>query len=160
MTTGHILDSGREHRTAGLFQKPRVVPFPSRDSAGCIIVTIELPSPDNFSSIHTYMYATYARVPAQVNLRAPQCDSWSSAGYLLALWREEPRQFHWGWDFGEGQHVVAQDSKCAIWCRLREAGSHFPFFSCTQSCTQSVLLAKNLRLPSGALLKKTQLAET
>ena len=27
-------------------------------------------------------------------------------------------------------------SKCPIWCRLREIGSHFPLSSCTQCCTQ------------------------
>src|SRR5713226_7443280 len=26
-------------------------------------------------------------------------------------------------------------SKCPIWCRLREIGSHFSFFSCTHTCT-------------------------
>jgi hypothetical protein len=28
-----------------------------------------------------------------------------------------------------------QKSKCPIWCRLREIGSHFSFFSCTHTCT-------------------------
>src|SRR5580704_15241676 len=28
-------------------------------------------------------------------------------------------------------------SKCPIWCRLREIGSHFSFFSCTQTCTHA-----------------------
>jgi hypothetical protein len=26
-------------------------------------------------------------------------------------------------------------SKCPIWCRLRKIGSHFSFFSCTNTCT-------------------------
>ena len=29
-----------------------------------------------------------------------------------------------------------QKPKCPIWCRLQEIRNHFPFFSCTQSCTQ------------------------
>src|SRR5258707_12269861 len=28
-------------------------------------------------------------------------------------------------------------SKCPIWCRLREIGSHFSFFSCTHTCTHA-----------------------
>src|SRR6266478_10209843 len=30
-----------------------------------------------------------------------------------------------------------EKSKCPIWCRLQEIGSHFPHSSCTQSCTQT-----------------------
>jgi hypothetical protein len=48
-----------------------------------------------------------------------------------------------------------QKSKCRVWCRLHKTRTHSSLFSCTQSCPQSVLLAKNLRLPSGALFKKT-----
>jgi hypothetical protein len=32
-----------------------------------------------------------------------------------------------------------QKSKCPIWCRLQEIGSHFSYSNCTQSCTQKVL---------------------
>ena len=32
---------------------------------------------------------------------------------------------------------LGQKSKCPIWCRLQEIGSHFPFSSCTQCCTQN-----------------------
>ena len=46
MTTGHILHSQREHRTAGLVQQLRAVSFLTRDSAGCIIATIERLSPN------------------------------------------------------------------------------------------------------------------
>ncbi len=28
---------------------------------------------------------------------------------------------------------------CRIWCRLREIGSHFSFFSCTHTCTHSAV---------------------
>jgi len=28
-------------------------------------------------------------------------------------------------------------STCRIWCRLREIGSHFSFFSCTHTCTDA-----------------------
>ena len=31
---------------------------------------------------------------------------------------------------------MCQKSKCHMWCRLRENGSHFSSSSCTQSCTQ------------------------
>jgi len=30
-------------------------------------------------------------------------------------------------------------SKCPIWCRLREIGSHFFFFSCTHTCTHGAI---------------------
>src|SRR5260370_2898483 len=32
-----------------------------------------------------------------------------------------------------------EKSKCPIWCRLREIGSHFSFCSCTHSCTHGRL---------------------
>src|ERR1700676_2074922 len=33
---------------------------------------------------------------------------------------------------------MCQKSKCHMWCRLRENGSHFSSSSCTQSCTQTL----------------------
>src|ERR1700693_1454253 len=33
-------------------------------------------------------------------------------------------------------------SKCRVWCRLHELGSHSFRFSCTQSCTQRLLPAR------------------
>src|SRR5580704_13549139 len=38
-------------------------------------------------------------------------------------------------------------SKCPIWCRLREIGSHFSFFGCTQTCTHGPLWGARLLAP-------------
>src|SRR5260221_9355765 len=38
-------------------------------------------------------------------------------------------------------------SKCPIWCRLREIGSHFSFFSCTHTCTHASYADAKALLP-------------
>src|SRR5258708_4860563 len=39
-------------------------------------------------------------------------------------------------------------SKCPIWCRLREIGSHFSLFSCTHTCTHSTAKVSRFNSPS------------
>src|SRR5438477_8914798 len=39
-------------------------------------------------------------------------------------------------------------SKCPIWCRLREIGSHFSLFSCTHTCTTAPAKVSRFNAPS------------
>src|SRR5271156_7189445 len=75
MTTARILDSGRERRIAAFVPEPLVVSCPKGDSAGCIIVTIELPDANRFvlkphPELYPYIYAyrKQPRLAARENL--------------------------------------------------------------------------------------------
>src|SRR5437899_7877973 len=48
---------------------------------------------------------------------------------------------------------MIKKSKCPIWCRLQESGSHFSFSSCTQCCTQngSLDLQREVQAPQQVL---------
>jgi hypothetical protein len=48
-----------------------------------------------------------------------------------------------------------EKSRCRVWCRLQGIGSHFPFSSCTQCCTQDRgNLRPRLRTACGGGLRK------
>src|SRR5438046_1175221 len=56
MRTARISDLGRGHPRAEFVPKLRVESFHRSDSEGCTIVTIERPSPDQFSTGPLYIY--------------------------------------------------------------------------------------------------------
>src|SRR5882724_7409443 len=112
MRIARILHSGRKRRSADLTPMVQALFFLVRDLAGCIIVTIELLNPHQYSVVQRarflhplYMYVCAARagVPRRREFRA----LWSHPSLLFKLSRQRIARFPVRIEFWRGTRELA-----------------------------------------------------